>query len=138
MKLSITTTTLDGVSSTQEIAPVKLEPDKLFTHTFTVPDRLQAISATLSASAEQLSKGLEKTQLNAGRAWQINQIDQTDLVDAGHISKFGNDYVFELLGRNGEPVPDAFANGLSDLDAVLRSSEHKTVLDLSALLAGAA
>ena len=45
-----------------------------------------------------------------------------------------------LLGRmlNGETVPDAFANGLSDLDAVLQASEHKTVLDLSALSAGSA
>jgi len=105
-KLSITTTTLDGVSTTREVKPVQLEPDKLFTHTFTVPDRLQTIRATLSAGAEQLSKGGEKAQLSTGRSWQINQIDQTDIVDSGHISKFGDDHVFELLGRNGEPVAD--------------------------------
>ncbi|HEY2572677.1 MAG TPA: hypothetical protein VGH65_01370, partial [Verrucomicrobiaceae bacterium] len=105
-KLSITTTTLDGVSTTQEIKELKLEPDKLFTHTIAVPDRLQSISVVLSANVEQLSKGGDNTPLRADRSWNVNQIDQTATVEAGHMSKFGDDHVFELLGRNGEPLPD--------------------------------
>ena len=53
-----------------------------------------------------MSKGGDKAQLSANHAWQINQIDTSDVVSAGHISKFGDAYVFELLGRNGEPQAD--------------------------------
>ena len=106
VKLTITTTTLDGVNTTNEVKTTALESDKLFTHTFTVPDRVQSVTATLSGSVEQLAKGNDKTQLSENHTWQVNQIDQTDVVDAGHISKFGDAYVFELLGRNGEPEPD--------------------------------
>jgi pyridoxine kinase len=59
---------------------------------------------------------------------------------AGIPNGAGDLFAGLLLGRmlNGEPVPAACANGLSQLDAVLRASEHKTVLDLAALSAGSA
>ncbi len=105
-KLSVTTTTLDGVSTTKEIKPIKLESGSLLTHVISIPDRLQSISATLSATVEQMSKGQEKTIVTRSRSWSLNGIDTTELTRAGHFSKLGNEHIFELLGKNGEPVQD--------------------------------
>lgn len=105
-KLSVTTTTLDGVSTTKEVKPLKLESGSLLTHVISIPDRLQSISATISASVEQMSKGQEKVIVTRSRSWSINGIDHTEQTRAGHFSKMGDGHIFELLGKNGEPVPD--------------------------------
>ncbi|MCE9520410.1 MAG: hypothetical protein K8R87_12765, partial [Verrucomicrobia bacterium] len=105
-KLSVTTTTLDGVSTTKEVKPLKLESGSLLTHVISIPDRLQSISATLSATVEQMSKGQEKANLAQSRSWSINGIDGTEQTRAGHFSKMGDAHIFELLGKNGEPLPD--------------------------------
>ncbi|MDD5351375.1 MAG: hypothetical protein PHQ12_14280, partial [Chthoniobacteraceae bacterium] len=105
-KLTLTSTTLDGISTTQEIPAPKLEAGALFTHEFTVPDRLARLSAVLSGKVEQLTKGGEKRTLEAGAAWELNGIVKTEQTADGHLSRFGGEYVYEALGRNGEPLAD--------------------------------
>ena len=105
-KLSITSTTLDGVATTAEVAGPKLDVKKDFTHAFQVPERLASLSVTLTGKVENLSKGGEKQDVAASRTWVLNGIDKTDATNDGHLSKFGGDYVFELLGKNGEALPD--------------------------------
>jgi len=105
-KLSITSTTLDGVSTTAEVVAPKFEPGKVFTHEIQTPERLASLGVTLTAQVENLSQGGQKQTLSASRSWALNGIDKTESVSDGHLSQFGGDYVFELLGKNGEPLPD--------------------------------
>lgn len=105
-KLTLTSTTLDGISTSQEIAAPKLEVGTLFTHEFTVPDRLARLYVSLSGQVEMLTKGGEKKRLEASAAWDVNGIAKTERVSSGFLSRFGNEYVYELLGRNGEPLAD--------------------------------
>lgn len=105
-KLKITSTTLDGVSTTHEVTDIKLDPAKVFTHTFTVPERIGSLTVLLSGKIDKLSAGGEKQDLAASRTWSLNGIDKTDATADGHFSQFDNRIVFELLGKNGEPIPD--------------------------------
>lgn len=105
-KLSITTTTLDGISTTAEVKIPKLDPAKVFTHTITVPERLERMEVALSGEVEILGKGGERQTLRESRAASMNGINKSVEVRACHLSKFGNGYFFELLGKNGEPVAD--------------------------------
>ncbi len=105
-KLAITTTTLDGISTTREVQDVKLTAAHELTHTLTVPERLAQLQVTLSGKVDVLSEGGAKRDLSASHTWNINGMDKTDAISDGHLSKFGGDYVFELLGKNGEPLAD--------------------------------
>jgi hypothetical protein len=105
-KLTITSTTLDGISTTREVKDLKLTAASVLTHTLSVPERLAQLTVVLSGKVEVLSAGGEKRDVNASRSWTLNGMDKTDATNDGHLSKFGDAYVFELLGKNGEPVVD--------------------------------
>lgn len=105
-KLTITSVTLDGISTTREVKDLKLSAGSVLTHSFTVPERLAQLNVTLSAQADMLSKGGEKRTLTASHSWSLNGMDRTEQTNEGHLSKFGDDYVYELLGKNGEPLAD--------------------------------
>lgn len=105
-KLTLKSTTLDGVMTLQEIKDIKLDATGLLTHTLNVPDRLASLSARLSGKIEMLSQGGEKQDLAAEELWELNGIDTTVAVNEGHLSTFAGSRVFELLGKNGEPIID--------------------------------
>ena len=71
-----------------------------------MPERLAKLTVTLTGKVEVLSNGGEKRDLSASHTWTINGIDKTDATSDGHLSKFGGNYVYELLGKNGEPLAD--------------------------------
>ena len=105
-KLTITSTTLDGIATTREVKDLKLSAGSVLTHTLSVPERLAQLTVTLTGKVEVLSAGGEKRDVSATRTWTLNGIDKTDATNDGHLSKFAGSYVFELLGKNGEPVAD--------------------------------
>jgi len=105
-KLTITSTTHDGISTTHEVKGLKLGADSVYTHTLTVPERLASLSATFSTQIEAVSEGGVKKDLSASHTWTLNGIDMTVAVNDGHLSTFDGQRIFELLGKNGEPVPD--------------------------------
>jgi len=105
-KLTITSTTLDGIATTREVKDLKLSAGSVLTHTLSVPERLAQLTVTLTGKVEVLSAGGEKRDLSASHTWTLNGIDKTDATHDGHLSKFGGNYVFELLGKNGEAVAD--------------------------------
>lgn len=105
-KLTITSTTHDGISTTREVKDLKLSAGSVLTHTLSVPERLASLSVTLSGKVEVLSNGGEKRDLNASHTWTLNGIDKTEATSDGHLSTFDGLRVFELLGKNGEPVAD--------------------------------
>ena len=105
-KLTVTSTTLDGIATTREVKGLKLSAGSDLTHTLSVPERLAQLTVTLSGKVEVLSAGGEKRDLSASHTWTLNGMDKTDATNDGHLSKFSGSYVFELLGKNGEPVAD--------------------------------
>ncbi|MFO1439281.1 MAG: hypothetical protein U1F81_13265 [Verrucomicrobiaceae bacterium] len=105
-KLTITSTTHDGISTTREVKDLKLSAGSVLTHTLSVPERLATLAVTLSGKVEVLSNGGEKRDLNASHTWTLNGIDKTEATSDGHLSTFDGQRIFELLGKNGEPVAD--------------------------------
>ncbi|MEO8352650.1 MAG: hypothetical protein ABI680_13010, partial [Chthoniobacteraceae bacterium] len=105
-KLTLRTTTLDGVETSQEITGLKFESGQDLTHVFKVPDRLSELETTISGKVEVLSKGGEMQELMDMGFWSVNGIDRAPATTDGHMSKFGGSYDYELLGKNGEPIVD--------------------------------
>ena len=106
VRLTLTTHTHEGLVTTKEIKDVLLDSTKLFTHTFPVPERLAAIEVTLSGKVENLSAGGQKQELQATHRISLNGIDKTPAVADGQLGKFGDAYIFDLLGKNGETLPN--------------------------------
>jgi hypothetical protein len=75
-------------------------------HKLPVPDRLATLTVQLSGQIEQLSKGGELQTLTAANSWQVNGIDRTEAVFDGNFARREAGYAFDLLGKNGEPIPD--------------------------------
>jgi len=105
-KLTITSTTHDGISTTREVKDVKLSAGSVLTHTLTVPERLASLTVIFSAKVDVLSAGGTKKDLTANHIWTLNGIDHAAAVNDGHLSTFDGQRVFELLGKNGEPFAD--------------------------------
>lgn len=105
-KLTITSTTHDGISTTREVEDLKLSAGSVLTHKLTVPERLASLTVAFSAKVDVLSAGGTKKDLTATHTWTLNGIDKTEAVNDGHLSTFDGQRVFELLGKNGEPVAD--------------------------------
>lgn len=105
-KLIITSATHDGISTTREVKDLKLSAGSVLAHTLSVPERLASLAVTLSGKVEVLSNGGEKRDLTASHTWTLNGIDKTEATSDGHLSTFDGSRVFELLGKNGEPVAD--------------------------------
>ncbi len=105
-KLTITSTTLDGISTTREVKDLKLSAGSDLTHTLTVPERIASLTVAFSAKVDVVSAGGTKKDLTASHTWTLNGIDKTEAVNDGHLSTFDGQRVFELLGKNGEPIAD--------------------------------
>jgi len=134
-KLTITSTTLDNVSTTRDVTDVKLDASKIFTTTINVPARLAQLTVTLSGKVQKLSAGGEKQDVSKSETWTVNGIDRTSATYDGHFSRFADGHVFELLGKNGEPIPDmqvvfAFTHQsfVRPIEIALRTDERGRVL----------
>ncbi len=110
VRLTLSTHTIDGVATTKEIKDVQLDPAKLFTHTFPVPERTASVEVMLSGKVENLAAGGVKNEFQATHWIAINGIDKTPALADGQLGKFGDSHVFDLLGKNGEPLPNQIAH----------------------------
>ena len=77
-KLTITSTTLDGISTTREVKDLKLSAGSDLTHTLTVPERLASLTVDFSAKVDVVSAGGTKKDLTASHTWTLNGIDKTE------------------------------------------------------------
>ena len=109
VELTVTSTDLDGIQTTQRVKDFKLFEDRESTYDFRVPDRLASIAFGLSAKVKNLSKDKEES-LSAGRTFTLNGIDATAQVDDLHLLRTDGKYVLEMRGRNGEPAPERPVN----------------------------
>jgi hypothetical protein len=105
VKLRITSTDHDGISSTAEIPDFKLFEDRESTYEFRTPPRLASLTVTLFAKVKNLSLG-QPVELSSGQSFALNGIDKTAKIEDLHLARFGPDYVIEILGRTGEPKMD--------------------------------
>ncbi len=105
VRLVITSTDLDGVASTKEVADFKLFEDRESVYEFQVPERLASIQFALSAKLQNLSQN-KKIELAASTDFQLNGIDKTDKIEDLHLMTVAGTYVLELLGKTGEPQAD--------------------------------
>jgi len=105
IKLTITSTNLEGVSTTQELPGFELHADKESEHRFAVPPRLASLNFRLEAKVEQVSTG-KKLTLAAAGSRAINAIDKAEATLDLHLSRFDGHAVIEVLGKTGERIAD--------------------------------
>ncbi len=102
VKLRMTSTDLDDVSTSKEVADFKLFSDQESTYDFQVPPRLASISFTLVAKVKNISQDKD-IDLAASQTFTLNQIDTTEKVEDLHFSKINGQYFIDVLGKSGEP-----------------------------------
>ncbi len=105
VRLVITSTDHDGVSTTKEVAEFELFEDRESTYEFQTPQRLSNISFSLNAKVQNLSQN-KKIDLSVSESFALNEIDRTEKVEDLHLATVDGQYVLELLGKTGEPKAD--------------------------------
>jgi hypothetical protein len=105
VRLVITSTDRDGVSTTKDVADFELFEDRESVYEFQVPQRLASIGFTLHAKVQNLSQN-KKIDLSASETFALNEIDRTDKIEDLHFIHADGTYAIDLLGKSGEPKPD--------------------------------
>ena len=143
-RLTLTTVTHDGVSGTTVVdlgttnLNPSLNPARLLTRSFRVPDRLARVTATLSGRIDPVAGG-DRRDLSASRTWEINGIERMSVVRDSFLRRDGENHRIEVLGRNGEPVPDrvlrlAFRRrGFSSSEVIPLRTDARGRIDLGKL-----
>ena len=102
-KLEITSTSIDGVSSTKTISSLAVSELQEATATFLVPPRLSTITFRLEATLKTL---LQETQtLSVAESFTINQIDSTNEIQDLHLMPTNAGWFVEVRGKTGEVRP---------------------------------
>lgn len=109
VRLVITSTDLDGVSSSKEVPDIKLFEDRESSYEFLVPPRLATITFELKAKVQNLSRQ-DKQDVSASDTYQLNQIDTTDKIEDLYLSAIEGNYTLQLLGKTGEAKPGRAVN----------------------------
>ncbi|MFK7850393.1 MAG: hypothetical protein AB8D78_05385 [Akkermansiaceae bacterium] len=102
VRLILSSRDLDGIETATTIAEFEIASDRESIHEFRVPDRLQNITAQLTAKTKLASQGGVETELSCQKTFSINSQMRTEKVDGIFLSRIGGSYILELLGRNGE------------------------------------
>lgn len=101
VRLTLTSTNHDEVSTTSIVTDFKLFEDREAEHEFLVPDRLSSMAITLSAQVRNQSQSKD-VDLTVGDTYAVNAIDRTEKIENVHLSKVDNRFVIDVLGRTGE------------------------------------
>ncbi|HRQ88375.1 MAG TPA: hypothetical protein PLA50_06235, partial [Bacteroidia bacterium] len=109
-KLTVSTLDLDGVKSISEVEEFELFDDRESTHTFRVPARLQSVSVEVSGEIESIVKPGETFELIKYHGVPVTSVETEEHSAHSYLSRLGENYVVELLGRNGEPLPERAAS----------------------------
>jgi len=97
VKLTLTSVTLDGISTTAEFK-VPSGAGRDLTQAIQVPEA-GCLKSHPGGPDRKPQQRWRKQDLTAQRTWSLNGIDKTELTADGHLSKFGEDYVYELAGK---------------------------------------
>ena len=105
VRLMLSSTDHDGVTTTKEVKDFKLFEDRDSEYEFQVPARLSQITFSLAAKVKNLSQS-KTIDLAAQQTFSLNEIVRTEKVEDLHFLRSENTYVVDLLGRSGEPLAD--------------------------------
>ncbi|MFN0053965.1 MAG: hypothetical protein ACKV0T_17440, partial [Planctomycetales bacterium] len=103
VKLTITSTDLDGIATSQELPKFALFEDRETTHVFQVPPRLASIQFSLTGQVKRITRGGEPIQLAAAENFTLNEIERTEKIEDLHLLQAQGEYFLELRGKSGEP-----------------------------------
>ena len=104
VQLTIQSTDLDGVKSKKVVSDLRLFEDRETPVNFLVPNRLDLLQFTLSAKIKNVSQNKQQT-LSDSYQVKVNEIDTSEKIEDVHLSRFGDEYVLDLLGKTGESKP---------------------------------
>ncbi len=102
VRLAISATDLQGISTEKEIPAVALREDAETTVDFLVPEQTVSLALTLKARIQNVSRN-KKEDLSSTASFALNGIDQTESVQDLHVTKTAAGYAVDLRGKNGEP-----------------------------------
>ncbi|GJM23143.1 MAG: hypothetical protein DHS20C15_30580 [Planctomycetota bacterium] len=96
----------DGVESALDLRDPELHDDAEFVHELEVPKDLAHLTVQMRATIRSLSAGSD-VELESGRSrFELNAIRPTQAVRTPLLGRNEQGYVFDLLGRTGEPLAD--------------------------------
>lgn len=121
-RLRITLRRHDGVVSALERTGLELDGRTEYTTDFPVPDGLKSVSARLIGYVRSLEDGERTLLLSEPTTWSINRAAAGGAALASLLLREGDDYVLEVRGRDGEPIPS------KPTDVVFSHPDHGAVL----------
>ncbi len=99
--VTVTTTNLDGVTSSKQFEDVKLSESQETPIEIAVPSRLHTIKVDVTGQITSNRNAIQRH--TASHQVSINEIDRTDKIEDVHLSKIGSQFMLQLLGKTGEP-----------------------------------
>ena len=106
VKLTITTTDIEGVDSVNTVEDFEIFNNRESVHTFRVPSRVRLLSVELEGEVSTVSGSPVTVDCYDTQEFLVNSIDETTLVADAHLGKFGGNWVVEVLGKSGESLAD--------------------------------
>ncbi len=102
VRLEITSTDLDDVSTTEVVSTLSLQDDQDVVHALRVPPRLSSIQFVLRAQVKSLSEN-KLIDVQASQSYTINQIEKSFATEDLHLRLDDQGYSLDVLGKSGEP-----------------------------------
>jgi len=102
--LTITTTDIEGISTSKEVKDLKFDDRKELVYEFKVPKNLVALNFGLRGKVRNISQN-KKVDLADSRSLSVNLVDRTDKTEDLHLRHSAKGYTLELLGKTGEAKP---------------------------------
>lgn len=95
-----------GTRSSRSVPGFEVTSAREAVYVFQVPEGLAEVSFTLQGKVKSLTTG-QRQDLSAGRAFPLNGIDATDVIEDLHLARTAQGWVLHVLGKAGEPRPGA-------------------------------
>ncbi len=102
VNLVLTVTTIDGDSAIRNFRDLPVDEAGEIVIDFLVPPRLRSLALQLNGTVRVQSQSTDQ-ELADSTGFAVNRIDGTAEIVCPHLILNRNQYVIELLGRNGEP-----------------------------------
>ena len=108
--LTVSTMDADGISSASEVEDFALYDDRESIHKLRVPTRLRKITVALSGEIRSIANPGEPIKVGGAQTFALNEIDSSEVVADAYLTRIDGSYFVEVLGKSGEPIPDAAVN----------------------------
>lgn len=105
VRLQVTTTDLQGISSTRTIEKFVLSDEEDAVHELRTAAHLRSLSLTLSAKIRQMTTGKD-LELVSSASFDVNGVRSTKRTMNGLLTRTAGIYAIDLLGLTGEPLGD--------------------------------